>query len=181
MWEDLIAWGVRELKGNELRVIACKLSWWATVYHIWLQRNAIVHEERIWTEEQLKRSIIKDFKARLGFKTKFKKSVLNATIYCNWGIDPCSILIWSLKSCAVVFCQSANLCATMLKVLVVIIVLETRTDQPNRPVQSRTESQSDPVKNQAKTEVEPEIKKKTVWCPVRFLKPWLWCLIDVFV
>ena len=94
-------------------------------------------------EEQLKRSIIKDFKARLGFKTKFKKSVLNATIYCNWGIDPCSILIWSLKSCAVVFCQSANLCATMLKVLVVIIVLKTRTDWPNRPVQSRTGSQFD--------------------------------------
>ena len=63
------------------------------------------------------------------------------------------------------FCQSANLCATMLKALVVIIVLETRTDQPNRPVQSRTGSQSDPVKNRAKTEVEPEIKKKNGLMP----------------
>ena len=53
VWEDLIAWGARELKGKGLRVIACKLAlaWWATVYHIWLQRNAIVHEDRILTEE----------------------------------------------------------------------------------------------------------------------------------
>ena len=80
VWEDLIAWGARELKGKGLRVIACKLAWWATVYHIWLQRNAIVSEERISTEEQLKRSIIKDVKTRLGFKTKFKRLVLNATI-----------------------------------------------------------------------------------------------------
>ena len=34
VWEDLIAWGARELKGKELRVIACKLAWWAMVYHI---------------------------------------------------------------------------------------------------------------------------------------------------
>ena len=120
VWEDLIAWGARELKGKKLRVIACKLAWWAMVYHIWLQRNAIVHEERIWTEEQLKRNIIKDVKTRLRFKTKLKKSVLNATICCNWGIDPSSILIWSLKSCAAVFCQSASLCAIVLKVLVMM-------------------------------------------------------------
>ena len=82
-----------EFKGKGLRVIACKLAWWATVYHIWLQRNAIVHEERVWTEEKLKRSIIKDVKFRLGLKTKFKKSVLNATICCNCGIDPSRILI----------------------------------------------------------------------------------------
>ena len=118
--EDLIDWGARELKGKGLRVIACKLAWWATVYHIWLQRNAIVHEERIWTEEQLKRSIIMDVNARLRFKTKLKKSVLNSTICYNWGIDPSSILIWSLKSCAAVFCQSASLCAIVLKVLVMM-------------------------------------------------------------
>ncbi|XP_075641997.1 uncharacterized protein LOC142613508 [Castanea sativa] len=47
---DLMAWGSRELKGKGLRVIACKLAQWPMVYHIWLQRNAIVDEERIWTE-----------------------------------------------------------------------------------------------------------------------------------
>ena len=52
---------------------------------------------------------------------------------------------------------------------------------PDRPVRPGTGSQSGPVntpktgqkpvKNRAKTGVEPKIKKKTVWCPVRFLKP----------
>ena len=37
--------------------------------------------------EQIKRKIIKDVKARLGFETKFEKSVLKTTICCNWGID----------------------------------------------------------------------------------------------
>ena len=75
-------------------------------YDIQLQRNAIVHEDKIWTEEQLKRSIIKDVKSRLGFQTKFKKLVLNATIYCNQGIDPNGFLIGSQISYVVVFCHS---------------------------------------------------------------------------
>ena len=73
-------WGARELKGKGLRVIAYKLAWWATIYHIWLQRNVIAHEDKVWTEEQLKGSIIKDVKTRLGFQTKFKRSILNASI-----------------------------------------------------------------------------------------------------
>ena len=76
--------GARELKGKGLRVIAYKLAWWATIYHIWLQRNVIVHEDKVWTEERLKGSIIKDVKARLGFQTKFKRSILNASIRCTW-------------------------------------------------------------------------------------------------
>ena len=31
VWENLIIWGARELKGKELRVIGCKLAWWSTV------------------------------------------------------------------------------------------------------------------------------------------------------
>ena len=34
VWENLITWGARELKGKELRVIGYKLAWWSTVYHI---------------------------------------------------------------------------------------------------------------------------------------------------
>ena len=44
---ELDCLGARELKGKGVRVIACKLVWWAMVYHIWLQRKDMVHEERI--------------------------------------------------------------------------------------------------------------------------------------
>ena len=62
----------------------------------------------------------------------------------------------------------------------VTTVLKTGPDRPVRPVQPGTGNQSDPVKtpktgqqpeNRSKTGVEPEILKKTVLCPVRFLKP----------
>lgn len=49
--EDLIAWalGGLRVKREGLRVIAYELPWWATIYHIWLQRNVIVHEDKVWT------------------------------------------------------------------------------------------------------------------------------------
>ena len=65
--------GAKELKGKGLRVIAYKLACWATIYHIWLRRNVIVHEDKVWTEEQLKGSIIKDVKARVGVSNKVRK------------------------------------------------------------------------------------------------------------
>ena len=59
-------------------------------------------------------------------------------------------------------------------------VLKTGPDRPVQPIQPGTGSQSGSIKtpkigkkleNRSKTGVEPEIFKKTVRCPVRFLKP----------
>ena len=46
-WEDLIEWGFSNLKGKGMRSNICRLGLWATVYHIWLQRNAIIHRGHI--------------------------------------------------------------------------------------------------------------------------------------
>ena len=71
------------------------------------------------------------------------------------------------------------------KIIIITIVLKTRPDRPVRPVQPGTGSQPGPVKTpktgqqlikKRKTRQKPrlnrKLKKKTVWCPVRFLKPW---------
>ena len=81
-----------------------------------------------------------------------------------------------------IFPNAVVLAKTLLGNLTTI-VLKTRPDRPVRPVQPGTGSQSSPVKtpktsqqpvkNMAKTGVELEIKKKTIQCPVRFLKPCL--------
>ena len=42
-WEDLVEWGVVHLKGKGMRAIVCKLAWWAIVYYLWSQRNAVLH------------------------------------------------------------------------------------------------------------------------------------------
>ena len=52
-WEDLIEWVSSNLKGKGMRSNICRLGLWATVYHIWLQRNAIIHRGHIKTEEQI--------------------------------------------------------------------------------------------------------------------------------
>ena len=46
-WEDLIEWVSSNLKGKGMRSNICRLGLWATMYHIWLQRNAIIHRGHI--------------------------------------------------------------------------------------------------------------------------------------
>uniref|UniRef100_A0A2N9EMM7 RING-type domain-containing protein n=1 Tax=Fagus sylvatica TaxID=28930 RepID=A0A2N9EMM7_FAGSY len=46
-WDNLVVWGLGNLKGKSLRVLLCKLAWWSSVYHLWLQRNAVVHASTV--------------------------------------------------------------------------------------------------------------------------------------
>ena len=39
-WNDIVAWG----EGKSLRAVICKLAIWVIVYHVWRQKNAIVHQ-----------------------------------------------------------------------------------------------------------------------------------------
>jgi hypothetical protein len=61
------------------------VAWWATVYHLWLQRNSRIHGGVIKTEEQIVRDIQKDVKARLD-SVIVKTSVLNRTLCNNWKL-----------------------------------------------------------------------------------------------
>jgi hypothetical protein len=51
--EDFVEWGSLHLEGKEMRAIICKLAWLPTVYHLWLQRNAIIHVGMIKTKDQI--------------------------------------------------------------------------------------------------------------------------------
>jgi hypothetical protein len=42
-----MAWGVDYLRGKSLRSLVCRLVMWLAIYHIWQQRNAILHNEMI--------------------------------------------------------------------------------------------------------------------------------------
>lgn len=42
-----MAWGVDYLRGKSLRSLVCRLVMWLAIYHIWKQRNAILHNEMI--------------------------------------------------------------------------------------------------------------------------------------
>ena len=60
----------------------CKLAWRAAVYHIWQQRNAIIHSRQIRTEEQIVKDVRKDVKCRLESFSKAHDSVLNRILCC---------------------------------------------------------------------------------------------------
>jgi hypothetical protein len=53
------------LKGKTFRASICKVAWWATVYHVWLQRNNRIFDAEIKTEEQIVKAIRMDVKPRM--------------------------------------------------------------------------------------------------------------------
>lgn len=44
IWDEIVQWGVTNLKGKGFRANFFKLVWWATIYHIQLQRNSRCQE-----------------------------------------------------------------------------------------------------------------------------------------
>ena len=63
--ERMIKWGYND---NSLRVLICNLAWWATVYHIWQQRNDVIHSSRIRSDKQIVKDIMRDVKGILESK-----------------------------------------------------------------------------------------------------------------
>ncbi len=53
------------LKGKTFRASICKVAWWATVYHVWVQRNNRIFDAEIKTEEQIVKAIRMDVKPRM--------------------------------------------------------------------------------------------------------------------
>jgi hypothetical protein len=46
-WELLIIWGIKNLKGRSFRASLCKVACWATVYHIWIERNSRINDGKV--------------------------------------------------------------------------------------------------------------------------------------
>lgn len=74
-WDDLLDWRSSHLKGKVLTATIIKLAWWATVYHLCLKRNAIVHAEKIRAEQIVKS--FKDIKPRVEGKGSYCDSIFN--------------------------------------------------------------------------------------------------------
>jgi hypothetical protein len=41
--DEIVLWSVAEMRGKSLNACIQKLSLGATVYHLWLQRNSLLH------------------------------------------------------------------------------------------------------------------------------------------
>jgi hypothetical protein len=52
-WEDVAAWSTNELKGEKPLYQSVQALFWATVYHLWRQRNDLMHYNAPRSEEQI--------------------------------------------------------------------------------------------------------------------------------
>ena len=52
-WDEIMAWGERHAEGKSLRSNVFRLALWSAAYDIWQQRNGVLHQGRIYVEENI--------------------------------------------------------------------------------------------------------------------------------
>lgn len=84
-WEDVLEWGIKELRGGGLKILFCKLSLGAVVYKIWKQTNVVKHGGQPRSEEQIVKAIICEVQSRMMARAVFGK-IRRIWIYALNGI-----------------------------------------------------------------------------------------------
>jgi len=52
-WDEIVLWSVVEMRGKSLKACIGKLSLGGTVYHLWLQRDSLLHDKTLWIEKNI--------------------------------------------------------------------------------------------------------------------------------
>jgi hypothetical protein len=91
-WDEIVVWSVVGLKGNNMVSYVRKLCLGAAVYHLWLQRNAILHGKTPRTKEQIISRIRWEVRARVMAKFPVRM------VHCRWSAS----LVFSLFSAGLV-------------------------------------------------------------------------------
>jgi len=76
-WDDVISWFKEEMRGKSLKSCLCKLCLGATVYHLWKQRNNLLHGNIPLSEEAIVAQIRWKVQARLMAKGSMKYAESN--------------------------------------------------------------------------------------------------------
>lgn len=63
-WDALMEWGSK-LKRKSLRNTVAKLSWQASVYHIWRERNSRIHSQKSGSPDSVCDLIFQDLRLKI--------------------------------------------------------------------------------------------------------------------
>jgi len=85
-WDDVAMWCMMQLKGKSLKTRLCKLSLGAVVYHIWIQRNNLIHGNVVCSEEGRIARIKWEIRSRLMGKGQYRRSMVNIRLLQNWNL-----------------------------------------------------------------------------------------------
>jgi hypothetical protein len=86
-WDYIESWGAAELQGKGLKASLGRLCLGATVYHLWKQRNDLLHCNKPRTEEAILKQIRWDVRSRVMAKGRFKCSGTNLEIIHRWNLQ----------------------------------------------------------------------------------------------
>jgi hypothetical protein len=74
-----------ESQKQRVEVLVLTVAWDATIYHIWCNRNARIHNDIIRTEEGIFHAVLHDVRCRLMTCERIKNNQ-HRVIYCMWQV-----------------------------------------------------------------------------------------------
>ena len=92
IWEDIIQLGCSNWGSKTLKFLLCCLALGSALYHIWCNRNEILHAGHILhasnpiTEEQILKRILWEVRTRVIGSRKFPKAKENLVLCSLWNL-----------------------------------------------------------------------------------------------
>jgi len=85
-WDDIVVWSLKVLQGKSLRAVLGRLCFGAAVYHIWKQRNDLLHNNTPRTEEAILNRVRWEARARIVAKGKISHFRKNMNLVAKWNL-----------------------------------------------------------------------------------------------
>jgi predicted thioesterase len=83
-WHNIIAWAELNWTSKTLEADYCRLGLSVAVYHIWAQRNAILHHGYVKTVEQIVNIIRKQVKMKIESVNSYPSHSINTGLCARW-------------------------------------------------------------------------------------------------
>jgi hypothetical protein len=85
-WDEVEVWGPKVMRGKSLQSCLGKICFATVVYHLWKQRNALLHSNNPCTEEAILARIWWEVRARIMNKGQFKGSDKQLALVAKWNL-----------------------------------------------------------------------------------------------
>jgi hypothetical protein len=85
-WDEVTDWCSADLKAKSLASTLCKLSFAATVYHLWRHQNDLLHGNIPRSEKSIVAQINWEVPSKVVARGAFSSSVQNRKLVHNWNL-----------------------------------------------------------------------------------------------
>jgi len=88
-WNDVEIWGPKVFRGKSLQSCLGRLCFSAVVYHLWQQRNALLHSNNPRMEEAILAQVRWEVRMRIMAKGHFKRLNKQKVLVAKWNLLSC--------------------------------------------------------------------------------------------